>query len=288
MMSRLILHLLLGMALLLHAATGFAQCERPARLRYSMVPEGDVKKDLARFRPLLDRLGATLGVPVELITPASYGAVIELLHTGRVDVARLGPASYLAAKKADPGVIAFATASLHSGPYQVHGPFYHSLLVVRAGSRFHAPADLQGATLALVDPHSTSGNMIPRKGFRQDIGVPLESHFSRIAYAGSHLSALNMVMEGRSDAAFVSSLQLSSLASSGTLREKAVRILWRSAPLPMDPFVYRDSLCKEVKDKIRAAYLDDESDNAEALSSMSATRFMPVRESDYNVLRDVR
>ena len=52
--------------------------------------------------------------------------------------------------------------------------------------------------------------------------------------------------------------------------------------------VYQDSLCKEVKYKIRTAFLDVESDNAEALSSMSATRFMPVRESDYNVLRDVR
>lgn len=284
---RVFLSLSLALAAL-PAAAHETLCERPSRLRYSMVPEGDVEKDLARFRPLLDRLGASLGVPVEMLAPASYGAVIEMLHAGKIDVARLGPAVYLSAKKDDPGITAFATASLHSGPYQEQGPYYHSLLVVRADSRFHGTDALRGARLALVDPNSTSGSLIPRKSFPLDAGVTLDSYFSRIAYAGSHLSAARMVLEGRADAAFVSSLQLSTLAGMGELKHRPVRVLWRSAPVPMDPYVYRGGLCKDVQDKIRAAFLDRASDNAAVLGSISALRFVPVSDSDYKVLRDLQ
>lgn len=260
-------------------------CERPARLRYSMVPEGEVEKDLARFRPLLNRLGTSLGIPVDVIAPTSYGAVIELLSAGKIDVARLGPASYLAAKRHNPGIVAFATASLNFGLYQEQGAFYQSLLIVRADSRFGSSEDLRGATLALVDPNSTSGGVIPRRTFLKDRGTSLQDYFGRISYSGSHPLAVTMVADGRADAAFVSSLQLSMMATSGALKKSSVRVLWRSSPVPMDPFVYRGNLCNEVKEKIRAAFLQEGNVNAEVLNSMSAARFLSVQDSDYDVLR---
>lgn len=276
---------LLGLSLV--ASLAIAQCERPARLRYSMVPEGDVDKDLAHFQPLLERLGASLGIPVEVVSPRSYGAVIELLLAGEIDLARLGPASFLAARKRNPGITAFATTSLHFGPFQEQGPFYHSLLVVRAGSRYEAPSDLRGARLSLVDPNSTSGNKIPRKTFAQATGLPLDRWFARIAYAGSHTAAIGMVLDGRADATFASSLQLSKMVASGALRQNEVRVLWRSAPVPMDPFVYRSGLCKDVQEKIRAAFLSAGGDNAQVLGNMQALRFLPVNESDYDILKDL-
>lgn len=270
------------------AWSGNTQCERPARLRYSMVPEGDVDKDMALIQPLLDRLGAALGIPVEVIVPRSYGAVIEMLLAGEVDLARLGPSSFLAAKKSNAGITAFATISLHFGPFQEQGPYYQSLLVVRAGSQYASPADLRGTRLALVDPNSTSGNKIPRKTFRQSTGEPLDKWFSRIAYAGSHTAAIGMVLDGRADAAFASSLQLSGMVTSGALKQSQVRVLWRSAPVPMDPFVYRTRLCKDVQERIRDAFLSSAANNSEVLSSMKALRFLPIQDSDYDILKDLQ
>ncbi|MFT5533310.1 MAG: phosphonate transport system substrate-binding protein [Burkholderiaceae bacterium] len=266
-----------------------ADCERPLRLRYSMVPEGNVKTDMARFRPLLDRLQGTLGIPVEVVTPVSYGAVIEDLLAGTVDLARLGPSSYLNARKMDPTITPFATFSQQAGAFQKAGPFYQALLIVRASGPLKRPADLRGATLALVDPDSTSGSKVPRHFFSQFIGAPLDGWFGRVSYAGSHTGAAQAVMDGRATAAFVSSFQLSVMVSEKKLREQDVRVLWRSVPLPMDPFVYRGTLCPDITNKIRAVFLgSSESIVAPVLDGMNAVRFLPIQDSDYRVLDALR
>ncbi|NDP58619.1 MAG: phosphate/phosphite/phosphonate ABC transporter substrate-binding protein [Oxalobacteraceae bacterium] len=266
-----------------------ADCERPARLRYSMVPEGDVKSDLARFRPLLDRLQATLGMPVEVVTPASYGTVIEGLLAGAVDLARLGPSSYLAARKADPAITPFATFSQPAGAFQSAGPFYQSLLIVRADGPLKQPASLRGVSLALVDPDSTSGNKVPRYFYSQVTGMSLESWFGRVSYAGTHTGAATAVIDGRAAAAFVSSFQLSTMINEGKLLPQELRVLWRSAPLPMDPFVYRGTLCPDITDKIRAVFLGRHGlTEAPVLDGMNAIRFLPIQDSDYRVLDGLR
>ena len=264
-----------------------ASCETPQRLRYSMVPEGNVAQDLLRFQPLLKSLGTTLGVPVDVLTPSSYATVIEGLLSGSVDVARLGPSSYVSARGRDPGVTPFATFAQKQTAFQEEGPFYHSLLVVLAKGPFRMPGQLKGASVALVDPNSTSGNVIPRRLFGPSLGVPFASYFGRISYAGSHQGAAGAVLEQRVDAAFVSSLHLSKLIDDRRARMEDFRILWRSQPIPMDPFVYRASLCPEMKAKIRAAFLEKSVGASGVLDEMHATRFLGVKDSDYDVIRRI-
>jgi phosphonate transport system substrate-binding protein len=273
--------MLLACILMAHAS----ECERPLRLRYSMVPEGDVRDDLARFRPLLDRLQATLGIPVEVVTPASYGAVVEGLLAGEVNLARLGPSSYLSARKMDSTITPFATFSQQAGAFQQAGPFYQALLIVRAGGPMKRATNLRGQSLALVDPDSTSGSRVPRQDFSALVGAPLEGWFGRVSYAGSHTGAAMAVLEGRAMAAFVSSFQLAKMVREEALRKQDIRILWRSVSLPMDPFVFRGKLCADITEKIRSAFLDSRAPVAnELLNGMNAIRFLPIQDSDYQVL----
>ncbi|WP_052451963.1 phosphate/phosphite/phosphonate ABC transporter substrate-binding protein [Noviherbaspirillum autotrophicum] len=183
-------------------------CERPKRLVYSMVPEGSVEQDLTRFRPLLTELSESLGVPVDVVTPASYGAVIEALTSGAVHVARLGPAAYIAVKGRNSKITPFATFSQQASTFQEEGAFYYSMLVVLAKKPFRTYDDLRGKRLALVDPESTSGNKIPRLYFGRVLQGPLHTHFASISYAGSHQLAAEALLDGRVDAAFISSLHL--------------------------------------------------------------------------------
>ena len=262
-------------------------CERPRHLRFSVVPDGDVQTALKNYQPILDDLQSSLGIPVEVFTPSSYGAVIEGLLSGSIDVARLGPASYVSAKASDPDITAFSTFAQKRGAFDDEGAFYYSLLVVRTETPFKTAEDLRGKTLALVDPDSTSGNKIPRQLFSRVIGIPLERHFGRISYAGSHPLAAAALLQGRVDAAFVSSANLTTLVTEGKMHKEDVRVLWRSMPIPMDPFVYRGSFCRDVQDKIRAAFLDQRKSSATVLKSMNAIRFVPVRDRDYQVIKDL-
>ena len=48
---------------------------------------------------------------------------------------------------------------------QEEGPGYRAALITKKGSKFTTIDSLKGATLGLVDPGSTSGNLMPRVVF---------------------------------------------------------------------------------------------------------------------------
>lgn len=264
-------------------------CEMPAQLRFSLVPQGDVKKDLTQLAPLFSKLEQALGVPVKVVFPSSYGAVIEGLLSGAVDLARLGPAAYVSAIKQDPKITAFASFSRKAGTFQQEGAAYYSLLVVRSDSQLQNVDSLRGKKLALVDPDSTSGAMVARHNFSREItGQPLERFFGKVSYTGNHGKSIFSVLNKEVDAAFVSSSHLSDFVSKDKMKKDDVMILWRSTLIPRDPFVYRGQLCGHIKEKIAAVFLSADGKNNKALlNNLNAVGFVPVSDGDYQIIRDL-
>ena len=266
-----------------------AACERPGRLRFSIIPRGDVRKELAELQPLLDKLRAALGIPLEVYAAPSYGAVVEALQSGAVHLARIGPASYVSARSADPQLTPFANYANKASRFQPAGAFYHSLLIVRAGSRIADLAALRGKRLALVDPESTSGALIPRRVFARQVDAPLESYFAQVGYTGSHTQSVNRVLAGQIDAAFVGSQNLAAEMASTPARERQIRVVWRSGPIPTDPFVLRGQLCDDLKERIRNAFFSRGGpQSAHVLDRLNVTRFVPVSDRDYRIVRELQ
>ena len=263
-------------------------CEDPPRLSFSVIPEGNVQQDLKKFRPLLNRIAKATGKPVETIPPSSYGMVIEGLLGGAIDIAMLGPASYVVARKADAGILPLAAMDHRAGTFHEAGAFYHSLLITARQGNIQTIEALRGTRLAMVDPNSTSGSVIPRHYFASQAGLPMEKYFQRIAYTGNHPKSALAVLNGTADAAFVSSYQLSMLVRSGKAKASDFTILWRSPPIPRDPIVLRSKLCKKLAATIRAVILDaPASTNRDVLEAYKATRFIPINDSDYQIIRSL-
>jgi len=272
------------------AHTTQAACERPDRLRFSYVPQGSEATDMNGLDPLLDELRDRLKMPVEIVFPSSYGSVIEGMMAGAVDMARLGPASYIRARKGDPGITPFATLEQLEPHFAPGGAAatYTSLLITRRQGPYATIASLRGKVLALADPDSTSASLIPRHSFARQYDIRLDQYFSRIGYAGNHEQSVLAVLSRNADAAFVASANLSHMITDGKVRKSDFRVLWRSAPIPFDPFVYRSQLCPDIRDKIRAVVLDNTSPRIQAaLRSLHATRFLPARDADYQIIRDL-
>ncbi|RJG01059.1 phosphate/phosphite/phosphonate ABC transporter substrate-binding protein [Noviherbaspirillum sedimenti] len=284
-----LLRLSIAAVLMLLAAHALAiECEKPHHLRFAMVPQDDLQKDIAAHQPLFDSLQAATGLPVEVVMPSSYGAVVEGLLAGAIDLANLGPAAYLNAKKADPRITAFAATAKKKGAFQEEGAFYTSLLIVRRQGPYTALETLRGKKLALVDPDSTSGALIPRQEFSRHVQVPLGGYFSQVGYTGSHDQSALAVVNGRVDAAFVSSYLLTSLVEAGKASAGDFRVLWRSARMPVNPYVYRGQLCASLKDKISAVFLGQNgAGNKALLDNLKALRFVPISDGDYQILRDL-
>ncbi|MEI7429825.1 MAG: phosphate/phosphite/phosphonate ABC transporter substrate-binding protein [Betaproteobacteria bacterium] len=265
-----------------------ASCDNPSRLRFSLVPQGDTRKDAASFLPLFEALERELGKPVDMIYPPSYGFVVEGLLAATIDIAFMGPASYASAKNSDDDVQAFASYSSKAGAFQEESSFYHSLLVVRNNSKFPDYQSLRATSLALVDPVSTSGAILPRYFYSALTKTTLEKYFGRVVYTGGHDKSALAVANGLVDAAFVASNHLSDFIGSGKARKEDYKVLWQSEEIPLDPFVYRGRLCAPIKEKIRKVFFADNGKKyLPLLQNLRADRLTPIGDESYKAIREI-
>ena len=79
---------------------------------------------------------------------------------------------------------------------------------------------------------------------------PLKSYFSRVVYSGGHDLSSISVSEVKVDAAFVASHRFMETVNAGKVKLEDFNILWSSPMIPQDPFVYRNTLCEDLRKKI--------------------------------------
>lgn len=272
------------------AAPAFAQdCENPNVLRFSLVPTQDSVRELSYYKPILDLLSKNTGKKIEFYMPTSYSSVVEALIGKWVDIAVLGPESYIIARKKDRNIDVFGTYSRRANGIQEAGPGYKSVLITKKGSKFGTVDATRGGVLALVDPASTSGALIPEHVFSKNVNMPLKQYFSRVVYSGGHDLSAIAVNEGKVDAAFVASHRFMETVNAGKIRQDDFNILWQSPLLPQDPFVFRGTLCNDLKARVAETFLsvDQTPEGRKYLDNVRSERFVKMTDADYNVVRDV-
>lgn len=280
-------------AALMLALPAFAQtkCEDPKVLKFSLVPTQDSVRELTYYKPILDQLSKNTGKKIEFYMPTSYSSVVEALLGKWVDVAVLGPESYVIAKQQEPTVEVFGTYSRLKNGIQDAGPGYKAVLITKKGSKFSSIASLKGSVLALVDPASTSGGLVPEMVFPKQNNIPpLKEYFSRVVYSGGHDLGAIAVSEGKVDAAFVATHRFMETVNAGKVKQEDFNYLWYSPLLPQDPFVYRNTLCDDLKAKIANTFLsvDQNEDGRKYLANVKSEKVVKMVDADYNVIRDVQ
>ena len=278
------LRLLVCLLALLPALPAWSQAQCTHSLRLASIPEKRLDLQQRDFAPLIRLLGEGLGLPVQLVPTSSYAGAIDAVVSGGVDLAMLGPASYLQARQRDPGIEAFATPTLAQGHFTTAGPYYQALLVVRADREFQALDDLRGTRVALSDPSSTSGSVIPQREFPAVVGRPLGEFFAGQLYVGTHDRALDALLDGKVAAAFVSSQRADDYLLRGLISTRSLRVLWRSQPIPNDALVFSSALCQPLRQHIRALLLEDSPLLAAFLQAQQASALAPVDPAAYQAL----
>ena len=270
--------------------SALAECENPEVLTFSIIPTEETIQELTIYKPVIDYLSKMTGKKVEFYMPTSYSSVVEALIGKWVDVAVLGPYSYVIANDKDPDVEVFATYAKKPGHIQEEGPGYKSVLITKKGSKFTTIESLKGSVIGLTDPASTSGNLIPRVLFTKVIGEPLEDYFKKIVYTGEHDLSTMAVYEGKVDAAFVATHRFDNVIERGMVKKEDFNFLWYSPTVPQDPFVYRGSLCPELKQKIEETFLtlQNEPSCSEFLKNVNSNKFVKMTSADYDVIRDLK
>ncbi|HVR49988.1 MAG TPA: phosphate/phosphite/phosphonate ABC transporter substrate-binding protein [Pseudorhodoferax sp.] len=247
-------------------------------LTIGLIPAEDSQAMIESSRQVLDSLQQQLGVPVKAFVATDYNGVIEALRAKKLDVAYLGPFSYvLASSIAD--VEAFAVAVTKKTGQSA----YRSVIIARKDSGLATPADLKGRSFAFVDPTSASGHLFPKAGLLQ-AGYDPERSFGRVIFSGSHDASILAVVHKKVDAAAVADRILAAAIAKGTVKQEDLQIVWSSNPIPESPMVWRKDLDPALKDKV-----------AKALANVKdlpwgdqgvLNGFQPTGDAAYNVVRD--
>lgn len=263
-------------------------CQNPATLKYSIIPTQDTVRELSLYKPVLKLLEQATGKKIEFYMPTSYSSVVEALLGGWVDIATLGPESYVIARNKSKDIEVFATYYKKAHGVQPAGPGYKSTLITKKGSKFDSIASLKGSVLLLVDPASTSGALIPKALFTKEIKAPLDQYFSKVAFSGGHDLSTIAVENGKADAAFVATHRFMNTVDAGKAKVDDFNYLWTSPMIPQDPFVYRAKLCPDLKAKIKGAFLDlnKTPEGKKYLENVDAEKFVAMSDSDYDIIRE--
>ena len=158
------------------------------------------------------------------------------------------------------------------------------------GTKFTTLESLKGSTVALVDPASTSGNLVPRISFSKVIGMPIENYFSKIVYSGGHDLSTLAVNDGKVDVAFVATHRFDEVINRGKVKKEDFNYLWFSEPIPGDPFCYRLSICEDLRKKIEDAFLNIHTvpGGDKFLANVKASKMVKMTSADYDIIRELK
>ena len=287
---RQLLQSALAAASLALAGQSIAQsCEDPKVLKFSIIPTQETIRELTLYKPVVDLLSKNTGKKIEFYMPTSYASVVEALMGKWVDVAVLGPESYVLAHGKDPSIEVFATYYKKKDGVQEAGPGYKSLLISKKGSKFTSVDASKGSVMLLVDPASTSGALIPESVFAgKVVKMPLKQYYSKVAFSGGHDLSTLAIADGKADVAFVASHRFMNTVATGKVKVDDFNYLWASPLIPQDPFVYRGTLCAPIKEAIAKTFLTLEStpEGKAYLENVGSEKFVPMTDKDYDIIRE--
>lgn len=247
-------------------------------LTVGLIPSEDSRAMIANSQAMMDMLSKSLGMPVKPFVAADYNGVIEALRSKRLDVAYLGPFSYVMGTTVAP-IEAFAVAETK----KAGRAFYHALIVAHKDSGIKTVADLKGKTFAFVDPTSTSGHLFPKAGLMK-AGFNPDKDFGRVIFSGSHDSNAVAVQNKKIEAVAIADRILDAAIGKGLAKREDLVVVWKSDPIPESPTVWRRDLDPELKKRVQAAFLDVKDIPWSDQGMLNG--FHPTNDKAYDIIRE--
>ncbi len=231
-----------------------------------------------KYQQLVDYLTEATGERWELAVTLDYQETVQALCSGGLDLAYLGPFTYLRVHEAC-GALPVVRLNTRGSPT------YKSLIMVRQDSPYRSLSDLVNTVFAFGSPLSTSSHLVPCL-MLSEVGLePGETITCR--YFGHHDRAARAVVLGTAEACGVRDIVGERFAQRG------LRILARSDPIPNFPLVVRPGASPEFRRSLVEALIDRPERDSEVRERMQgwdeefAGGFAPAADGDYGSVRQL-
>lgn len=198
----------------------------------------------------------------------TYSEVIDSIASGTLDIARLGPASYVMAT--DRQLQLSVLAQEDNGSNRVEGVF-----ITRNNAPIHTLQELRGKTLAFANEHSTSGRYLSQ-AILVRAGITANT-LKGFTYLGRHDKVAFAVAAGNYDAGVLRNTVLESTGLDGKLRS-----LMRFS-VPEKLWVARQGLKNSLITVLREAFKS--LDHQPALQGLGLSGFIYPPVDDYEKVR---
>ena len=235
------------------------QAPWPKEITFGLIPVAGSSGMEEQFGPMRKYLEDKLGIKVKMQVSSDYTGVITGMAHKHIDVAYLGPKSYVeAAKRANADAIA---VELNAEGI----PGYYGYIISKKGSGLKTIEDLKGKTWAFTDPQSTSGTLVPTVLFSKK-GINPQKYFSKVIYSGSHESSILAVKAGKVEAAATNDLDFKRGLGRHWNKDD-FNIINVSDLIPGSPMVVRKDLPESLKMALKGAFIAYKPSKESALKS---------------------
>jgi len=252
-------------------------------LRIALLPNEAPDKELKKHATMTNHLEKILGMKVKVQVGIDYTAVIEALRYNHVDVAYLGPFSYVLADIATKGNV----EPLVVGVRKKSGKSaYNSVIVARTDSGINDPKDFgKKHTISFSDPASTSGFLVPSYRFAQ-LGIDPQKDFKQVIFAGGHVASLMALNSGKVDGAGTNLPTLQKSIDKGVIDGSKIKVIWTSPDIPGSPLTVRKDLPWKIKYLLLKAFMGI----PEGVDSYEGKMigYEPAWDSAYDIIRDIK
>ena len=241
------------------------------------------KGNVSDYTSLISITEKLTGLKIETIKVTDYNAAVEAMRAGRAHIAWYGGKTYVKAAEIA-NAEAFA-AGVRPGEKDAG---YYTYFVVKKDSKLKNFKDVKGKILSLNTIGSTSGDLIPQVELSKiNLAIKNKDHFKNVFYAGSHDACLLSVLNNQADVCGMSSRNFEARLEDGTIKSKDIRIIHKSDRVPPPPLAYSKLIPEEDRKKIKRAVLEAHKHGEIAGYGGKMSHYMEVKDSDYNVLREV-
>lgn len=266
--------------------------DRPTVLRMAhTVNEEEPEERKSAYRELRAHMSAKLGMPVEMVEANGYGAAVEALRSGKLDICQSSPMPYLVAQ-AKVGVVPLVVPAMPDGSPST----YYSIFITHPGSGLRTADDIKARagslTFAFADPASTSGHLIPRAKL-ETMGIDAEKQFKRVVFASNHTASVLTVKSGKVDVAAVTKTLLDRMVRDGRIKAGEVVTLWQSPPLHQSITFTRKTLDAALRARLVDYFValprerPDIWKGMRSLSTSGAVGYMPANDAMFDEYRDI-
>ena len=192
-------------------------------LKFSAIPDDNATELQQKFDKVADYLSEKLGVPVEYVPTADYGASVQAFKNGDIQLAWFGGLTGVQARAAVEGSHAIAQGKVD--------PVYKSYFIAHKDSGLEPsesfPSALAGKNFTFGSERSTSGRMMPEHFIRQNTGKsPAEFLGREMSFSGSHDTTAKLVQAGTFDAGVLSYKTYDKMVAAGDIDPEVCRIIW--------------------------------------------------------------